>query len=119
MATPAEQRERDPSTAAWGATRAPLATRPTTNTAAWVHPSLDHVRSAVNPLRVDTDGAFAYRDHDTEEDRSVRAEATRRGPLPMPDLANEDGTTYVPEEQEQLATSQRDDSDFEPYDADQ
>ncbi len=85
--------------------------------AAWVQTSVDYVRSRTNPLRVDTDGAFAYRDPDTEEDRSVRAEATRRGPQPMPDRAKEDGSLYVPEEHEQPPTSQRDNSDFEPYDA--
>ncbi len=69
------------------------------------------------PLRVDTDGAFADLDHDAEEDRSARAEATRRGPLPMPDLAREDGSLYVPEEDEQPRTSPRDDPDFEHYDA--
>jgi hypothetical protein len=64
------------------------ATRRPFRTAVWVHPSVHDGRATNRPLRVDTDGAFADLDHDTEEDRSARAEATRRGPLPMPDLAN-------------------------------
>jgi hypothetical protein len=72
-------------------------------------------RATHRPLRIDTDGAFADQDHDTEEDRSACAEATRRGPLPMPDLPNEDGSIHVPDEDEQPRTSLRDDLDFEPY----
>jgi hypothetical protein len=97
---------------------APATRRPIT-TATWVYPSVPDGRVATRPLRVDTDGAFDDLDHDTEEDRSARAEAARRGPLPMPDLAREDGSLYVPEEDEQPRTSHRDDPDFEPYDAEQ
>ncbi len=109
--TPSEQRERDPSTARNAQWRLPApAVAAPADTRTW------HIRprpvAADPPLRVDSDGSFNAWHRDKPTDRRVRTEAARRGPMPMPDLAEEACIIHVPKPSER----NRLDYDFEHYD---
>ncbi len=113
ITTPPEQLARDPSTAhtAQWKLPAPAAAAPV-DTWTWYRESRSV--AAVTPLRVDRDGAFNAGHKNSPSDRRARTEAARRGPMPMPDLANADGSIRVPEQPER----NRLDDDFEHYDPD-